>query len=97
MKNGYGIFADVCQKMLTQENLTEAEKKDLERQLRVNEFLAACDDEDIPVLFDSGAFNEIVVRYAKTAMRQAGISEEERDSAITEIRRLFSDYSSKDI
>lgn len=97
MLMGYKIAANTHRLMLQKEELTEEERKDFERKVRIYDFLADCEDTDIPLLFDAGAFNEIAIRYAKTAMRQAGISEEDRDLAVAEMRRLFSDYGAMDI
>ncbi len=38
-------------------------RKEAEKKIRVFDFLAACDYEDIYTLFDCGAFNEIVKAY----------------------------------
>ena len=97
MLMGYKIAANTHRLMLQKEELTKEERKDYERKVRIYDFLADCEDTDIPLLFDTGAFYEIAVQYAKTAMRQAGISEKERDLAIKEMRGLFFDYSAKTI
>lgn len=97
MLMGFKLAANAHKVLLQREKFTDEEREDFERQIRIYEFLANCEESDIPRLFDSGAFNDIAIRYAKSAMRQAGISEEDRDLAVAEMRRLFSDYSAKNI
>ena len=95
--NGYETLADACKRLLEQGDLSEKEESYVRRQLRIYQFLATCDEADRGILFDSGAFNDYVIRFVKTAMQQAGVSEQERQQSIAELEQLFADYHAEDL
>lgn len=67
------IYADYYKKELDRRTSKSAEEKDnCIRNIRINEFLATCDEKDICVLYDSALFNEITIKYAEKALRILG-------------------------
>ena len=75
--NGYVIMANCYREAIDQ--YEEAKKK-----VKIYEFLATCDKEDIYNLVDSGAFNEIIRGYIKHC----------KDNDIS-TRFAFEDFSAK--
>ena len=69
-------------------NLNEENKENMERIIKVNEFLAVCMKEDIEELYNSSAFNEITKAYAKKAMQNLVFKKEEVEAVQDEIKWL---------
>ena len=67
------IYAELYKKELEKGDFNSPEKKEeCISNIRVNEFLATCDEKDICALYDSALFNEITIRYAEKALRILG-------------------------
>lgn len=67
--NGYKLMAESYRK------LSEAGKLSAEvanKEIRVFDFLAECDETDICRLINSGAFNDIIKGYVKACAEEAG-------------------------
>ncbi len=58
--NGYKIMSESYMKAA---NTGTISREEAEKKIRVFDFLAACDNDDIYTLFNSSAFNEIVKAY----------------------------------
>lgn len=88
--NGFKLMADSIRKV-----------NGNEKQARVYDYLATCDQDDINTLFDSTAFNEIAKQYMRVAVRRLtdnGTIDEEQGTAIrNEYARLFEDLTAKEI
>ena len=85
--NGYQFQADAYRKYLEQ-HPNEENKENMERIIKVNEFLATCTKEDIEELYSSSAFNEITKAYVKRAMQNLGFKEKEVEAVQDEIKWL---------
>ena len=85
--NGYQFQADAYRKYLEQ-HPNEENKENIERIIKVNEFLALCTKEDIEELYNSSAFNEITKAYAKKAMQNLGFKEKDVEAVQDEIKWL---------
>lgn len=58
--NGYTIMAD-SYKVLAEQGKIEAEKA--EKAIRIFDFLATCDNDDLCQMVDSSAFNDIIKAF----------------------------------
>ena len=69
--NGYQLTADSYREYLKKNpDCDEALKNDMERTIRMNDFLAGCSDADMFKLFDSSAFNSILKGYVLKAVNE---------------------------
>ena len=88
--NGFKLMADSIRKV-----------NGSEKQARIYDYLATCDQDDINTLFDSTAFNEIAKQYMRVTVRRLtdnGTIDEEQGTAIrNEYARLFEDMTAKEI
>lgn len=71
--NDYKVLADSYRKLLA-EGKIEAEVA--EKEVKVLDFLATCDTDDICRLFNSGAFNGIFKGYLNAAIKDAELDDE---------------------
>ena len=87
--NGFEVMAEAFRK-------TGDEKK-----ARIHAFLASCDEEDIEILFDSSAFNDIAKSYLRLALKELEDEGEIEDETAAAVRRrfslLFSEMSAADV
>lgn len=75
----------------------EPNKKYLERQIEILEFLATCEPEDIDEIYNTGVFNDITAAYARKSMENVGIETEKIEAAMDEIRWLHDTITAHDI
>ena len=65
--NGYKLSADTYRKAAKENKITQEQA---DKECKVLDFLAICDEEDICNLFNSSAFNEIARSYLRIAVRE---------------------------
>lgn len=97
--NGYTMLAESYKKLLHEGKVTEEEAK---KNIKVMEFLAECSEEEINIMFDSAAFNEIMKEYVRRAINNADLGEEEEKEEIkskimNELRWLLSEKTAGEI
>lgn len=92
--NGYQLLAD-SYKMLAEQGKIEKEVAD--KNVRVMEFLATCDKEDLCIMVDSTAFNDIIIGYMKVAVDNADIGEEEKSKVLNGIYGVFDFKNAQDV
>ena len=96
--NGYKIMADSYRKLA--EN-GEIDKDLAEKECRIFDFLATCDDDDICRLFDSSAFNSIAKAYLKVAITELTddgiINEDQAEKVRNRFSFLFEEKKAKDV
>lgn len=92
--NGYEMMAD-SYKILEKQG--KIDKESAEKEIRIFEFLATCDEDDICRLVRSAAFNDIVKGYCKKAMDSAEIDEQAQNTVIGELKWLFDTADVKDV
>ena len=73
--NGFQIMADSYRKASAEGKI---DKEQADKEIRIFDFLASCDEEDFCKLFDSSAFNEIAKSYLRLAISEL-ISEDTID------------------
>ena len=80
--NGFKLMSESYRKAAEQGKITQ-ERAD--KECRIYDFLAACDQEDICSMFDSSAFNEIAKSYMRGAVKELtdeGTIDEEQARAV---------------
>ena len=70
--NGYEMMADSYRQLVKQGKI---DKETADREIRVYDFLATCDSDDLCRMVDSSAFNDIIRAYLKMAVQSADIDE----------------------
>lgn len=73
--NGFKLMAD-CYRNAAEKG--KIDKEQAEKDIRIFDFLATCDEDDFCRLFDSSAFNEIAKSYLRLAVSEL-ISEDTID------------------
>ncbi len=66
--NGYEMMADSYRQLVKQGKI---DKETADREIRVYDFLATCDSDDLCRMVDSSAFNDIIRAYLKMAVQSA--------------------------
>ena len=65
--NGFKLMADSYRKAAEEGKI---DKEQADKEIRIFDFLATCDEDDFCKLFDSSAFNEIAKSYMRLAVRE---------------------------
>lgn len=96
--NGFKIISLSYEKLAEQGVISAAKA---EKECKIYDFLANCDEDDFFKLFDSSAFNEIVMNYVRRAvweLAEEGVLEEDQGYAVRDrVHLLFSECSAKQI
>ncbi len=96
--NGFQIMADSYRQAAEQGKIS---KEEADKECRIYEFMATCDEEDICNLFDSSAFNDIAKGYMRTAVKELiaeGVIDEEQGQAVrNRYALLFDEKGAKDV
>lgn len=92
--NGFKMMADACRKM---EERGLIDHKTAAKEIRIYEFLAECDADDIHTLADSSAFNDIIKAYMRAAMQAAGLDEDTRSDVMSQMRWILDERTSKEV
>ena len=96
--NGFKLMAESYRKAAEDGKIS---KEESDKECRIFDFLAACDQDDIYKLFDSSAFNEIARSYLRVAVKELiteGTLDEEQGRAIrNRFSLLFDEKESKEV
>ena len=92
--NGYEMMADSYRQLVKQEKI---DKETADREIRVYDFLATCDSDDLCRMVDSSAFNDIIRAYLKMAVQSADIDEDSRNKVVGQLRWLFDEKTAKQV
>lgn len=92
--NGYEMMADSYGQLVKQGKI---DKETADREIRVYDFLATCDSDDLCRMVDSSAFNDIIRAYLKMAVQSADIDEDAREKVVGQLRWLFDEKTAKEV
>ena len=92
--NGYEMMADSYRQLVKQGKI---DKETADKEIRVYDFLATCDSDDLCRMVDSSAFNDIIRAYLKTAVQSADIDEDAREKVVGQLRWLFDEKTAKEV
>ena len=84
--NGYEMMADSYRQLMKQGRI---EKETADKEIRIYDFLATCDSDDLCRMVDSSAFNDIIRAYLKMAVQSADIDEDAKEKVVGQLRWLF--------
>ena len=92
--NGYEMMADSYRQLVKQGKI---DKETADGEIRVYDFLATCDSDDLCRMVDSSAFNDIIRAYLKMAVQSADIDEDSRNKVVGQLRWLFDEKTAKEV
>ena len=92
--NGYEMMAESYRQLVKQGKL---DKETADREIRVYDFLATCDSDDLCRMVDSSAFNDIIRAYLKMAVQSADIDEDSRNKVVGQLCWLFDEKTAKQV
>lgn len=92
--NGYEMMADSYRQLVKQGKI---DKETADREIRVYDFLATCDSDDLCRMVDSSAFNDIIRAYLKMAVQSVDIDEDAREKVVGQLRWLFDEKTAKEV
>ena len=73
------------------------DKETAEKEIRIYEFLATCDKDDLCRMVDSTAFNDIIRAFLKMAIDNADIDERAKENIKNQLRWIFDEKSAKEV
>lgn len=92
--NGYTMMADSYRKLMNDGTI---DKDSAEKSIRIYEFLATCDKDDLCQMVDSSAFNDIIRAFLKMAVVNEELEEEQQDKVLNQLRWIFDEKSAKEV
>lgn len=92
--NGYEMMADSYRQLVKQGKI---DKETADREIRVYDFLATCNSDDLCRMVDSSAFNDIIRAYLKMAVQSADIDEDSRNKVVGQLCWLFDEKTAKQV
>lgn len=92
--NGYEMVAQGYKQLVEQGKMTADQAQP---EIRVLDFLGACDPDDIYRMVDSSAFNDIIKAFCKKALLSANVDPDTADSVMDELRWIMDTMTSKEV
>ena len=93
--NGFKMLADSYRKAAAEGKLAQEQA---DKECKVLDFLATCNEDDFYRLFDSSVFNEIMMSYVRRAVNNVSeLSDEQRMAVRNEVNMLLSECTAKEI
>lgn len=88
--NGFKIMADSYRKLAEQ-------GVDVEKEIKIYDFLSTCDEDDKCIMVDSSAFNDIIRAYVKMAVDNAEIGDKEKEKVLGQLRWIFDEKQASEV
>ena len=92
--NGYEMMADSYRQLMKQGRI---EKETADKEIRIYDFLATCDSDDLCRMVDSSAFNDIIRAYLKMAVQSADIDEDAKEKVVGQLCYLFDEKTARQV
>lgn len=92
--NGFTMMAESYRKVM---NEGKIDKDTAEKEIRIYEFLATCDEDDFCRMVDSSAFNDIIRAFLKKAVVEAELDEKSQNKVLNQLRWIFSEMTAKEV
>lgn len=92
--NGYETMSENY-KILMQRG--EIEKEAAEKAIRVYDFLAGCDTDDLCEMINSSAFNDLIRAFLVRAVTSAGLDDDTIDQIMQQLRYIFDGQTAKEV
>ena len=92
--NGYEMMAESYRQLVKR---GEIDKETADKEIRVYDFLATCDSDDLCRMVDSSAFNDIIRAFVEMAVKNADIDEDSRNKVVGQLRWLFDEKMAKEV
>lgn len=92
--NGYEMMAESYRQLVRH---GEIDKETADKEIRVYDFLATCDSDDLCRMVDSSAFNDIIRAFVEMAVKNADIDEDSRNKVVEQLRWLFDEKMAKEV
>ena len=80
--NGYEMMAESYRQLVKH---GEIDKETADKEIRVYDFLATCDSDDLCRMVDSSAFNDIIRAFVEMAVKNADIDEDSRNKVVSSV------------
>lgn len=94
MNEKYAMMAKSYKHLMEQGKI---DKNTAEKEIRVYEFLSACNGDDICRLVNSAAFNAIIRAYLQVALKNADIDEKTQDKVLSQLSWMFDEMTAKEV
>ena len=92
--NGYTMLAESYKKLM---NEGKVEKEVAEKHIRIYEFLATCDIDDLCIMVDSSAFNDIIRAFLRKAVKGADIGHHKYEAVMDGLHYIFDENTAKEV
>lgn len=92
--NGFKLMADSYRTLVEQGKISQ---EDAEKEISTYEFLAACKQEDLYRMVDTGAFNDIMKAYMRKALRDVDVDNKTESKVMEELRWLLDTRQAREI
>lgn len=96
--NGYELHANAYRKFLREDDsLSEEVKASIEREIKILDIMANLSEQERMMLFDTGAYNDVLKSYCRKAMQNCDIDHEKIQQVIGEIGYLLDTIGASNI
>ena len=84
--NGYEFMAETWRQVLNE--VSSEEQVEVQKKIRIYDFLATCDTDDLCHLVDSSAFNDLIKGYIECFLKNSSLDTEAQELALSELRNF---------
>ena len=97
--NGYELHANAYRDVLKREGdtLQQEVKASIEKEIKVLDIMAKLDEKERKMIFDTGAYNDIVKEYCRKAMEMHNMSYEDIQAVLGNIKYLFDSINATEL